>query len=309
MAAIKRSDLTSGILQEWLNRQVLKNLDKKVTFYQFGEKPTVQDGYNTIRWAKYTRLVATDVDTISTEGVYDTDTDFDASSVTATPTQYGIVVNLSDLTVENTVIPFLRGAAERIGVAMAEKIDTAIQAVLIGATNLKYGPTFARTYPTDVVSGDKVSGAAFAKWYAFLKDKNAPTFADGTYVAVMDPACIYDLMTDTTSMTGWLDVHKYSDPKSIYQGEIGKLFGIRVVENTNITTVSSDVTLHPIYVFGKGAYGVANWQKVQSQLLTSADKSDPLNLERKVGAKMAFGTTILEQNSLLVVEVAASSIS
>ena len=311
MASTATTDLTSGILQEWLNRKVLKNLDKKINFYQFGEKPIVQKGYNTLRWAKFTRLTASDVNTISTEGEDPTATAFNATSVTATPVQYGIKVDLSDLTVENTIIPFLKGAAERIGVAMAEKIDTAIQASLLaGASYVKYGPTGNRTYPTDVVAGDKLSGDALNYWFTYLKSKDVPTFADGSYIAIMDPATIYDLKSDTSTVTGWLEVSKYTpeNAKNIFQGEIGKLFGIRIVENTNITTVASSVTLHPVFIFGKGAYGVSKWQDVTTNLLTTADKSDPLNLKRIAGAKMAFGTTILEQKSLVVVEVAASSI-
>ena len=312
MATIARSDLNSGILQEWLNRKVLKNLDRKINFYQFGEKPIVQDGYNTLRWAKFTRLTASNVSEISTEGTAPSSVDFDATSVTATPTQYGIQVDLSDLTVENTVIPFLKGAAERIGVAMAEKIDTAIQASLVsGATYVKYGPKGERTYPTDVTSSDTITGAALNYWFTYLKNKNVPTFEDGSYVAIMDPSTIYDLKNDSSTTTGWLEVSKYTpeNAKNIFQGEIGKLFGIRIVENTNITTIASTVTLHPIFIFGKGAYGVSKWQDVTTSLLTQPDKSDPLNLHRIAAAKMAFGTTILEQESLVIVEVAATTIS
>ena len=309
---VKRSDLTSGILQEYLNRKTIENLDLTCRFAQFGEKPTVQEGYNTLRWAKFTRLTASNVSSISIEGTNPDGVAFDASSVTATPTQYGIVVKLTDLTISNTVIPFLKGAADRISVAMAEKIDTVIQASLLaGATNVKYGPTFARTYPTDVVATDVLTGPALAKWYAFLQSKGAIPFdADGSYVAIMDTACAYNLMVDSSSTGSWVDANKYSNATRIFNGEIGKLYGIRVVVSNNITTVNSIVTLHPVYVLGKGAYGVANWQNLE--ILISPDQpstANPLNLYRTAGAKVAFGTAVLQPDALLVVEVAASSIS
>ena len=310
---VKRSDLNVGILQEYLNRKTIENLDKTVKFVQFGEKPVVQDGYNTLRWAKFTRLDATNVTDISTttEGTNPDGVDFDATSVTATPTQYGIIVKLTDLTIANTVIPFLKGAAERAGVAMAEKIDTVIQASLLAnASNKKYGPKFDRTYPTDVVADDKLTGTALAKWYAFLKDKGAVPFdTDGSYVAIIDTACYYDLLSETAT-GGLIDTAKYATPEKIFSGEVGKLFGIRIVVSNNITTVNSSVTLHPCYVFGKGAYGVAEWQTVQT--LLSPDEpstANPLNLYRTVGCKCAFGTAILQQDALLIVHVAASSIS
>ncbi len=311
---VKRSDLNSGILQEYLNRKTIENLDKTCKFVQFGEKPVVQSGYNTIRWAKFTRLDATNVSDIS-EGTNPDGVDFDATSITATPSQKGIVVKLTDLTISNTVIPFLKGAAERIGVAMAEKIDSSIQATLLaGATNIKYGPTFNQTAENNVTGSDIATGAALAKWYAFLKDKGAHPFdGDGSYVAIIDVPTYYDLMSDT-STGSWIDTSKYATPNKIFAGEVGKLFGIRIVVSNNITThpntASTPVTMHPIYVFGKGSYGVANWQNMN--IMISPDQpstSNPLNLYRTVGAKVAFGSAILQQDALLIVEVAASDIS
>lgn len=311
---IARSDLTAGILQEYLNRKVIENLDLTCKFNQFGDKPTVQDGYNTIRWAKFTRLVAGDVDAI-TEGTNPAGTDFNATSVTCTPTQVGIVVKLTDLTISNTVIPFLKGATERIGVAMAEKVDIAIQASLLSgtghATNIKFGPAFERANVNLVVTTDLAYGAALAKWYAFLKNKGALPFdADGSYVVIIDVATYYDLMKDTAT-GGWIDVAKYAQPDQIFSGEVGKLFGIRIVVSNNITTVAGgSATCHPCYVFGKGAYGVANWQNVE--VLISPDTpttANPLNLFRTVGAKTAFGTAVLQDDAILIVEVAASTIT
>ena len=309
----KTSDLNAGILQEYLNRKTIDNLDLTCKFVQFGEKPTVQDGYNTIRWAKFTRLTASNVSAISTQGTNPDAVDFDATSVTATPSQYGCIVKLTDLTISNTVIPFLKGAAERIGVAMGEKIDIAIQASIIGAaTNLKFGPIFERAAATDVISTDKVTGAALAKWYAFLKDKGALPFdADGSYVAIISEQVAYDLKTDTAT-GGWIDTAKYATPDKIFAGEIGKLFGIRIVTSNNITTTTgtTDVTTYPCYVLGKGAYGVANWQNLEVLISPDAPSTaNPLNLYRSVGAKVAFGTQVLQDDALLIVEVAGTSIA
>ena len=309
----KTSDLNAGILQEYLNRKTIDNLDLTCKFVQFGEKPTVQDGYNTIRWAKFTRLTASNVSAISVQGTNPDAVDFDATSVTATPSQYGCIVKLTDLTISNTVIPFLKGAAERIGVAMGEKIDTAIQASIIGAaTNLKFGPTFERAAATAVISTDKATGAALAKWYAFLKDKGALPFdADGSYVAIISEQVAYDLKTDTAT-GGWIDTAKYATPDKIFAGEIGKLFGIRIVTSNNITTTSgtTGVTTYPCYVLGKGAYGVANWQNLEVLISPDAPSTaNPLNLYRSVGAKVAFGTQVLQDDALLIVEVAGTSIS
>ena len=57
MAANNRNDLTSsGILQEWLSRQFLENFNANLYFEQFAEKPDYPDGYETLRWAKFTSI-------------------------------------------------------------------------------------------------------------------------------------------------------------------------------------------------------------------------------------------------------------
>jgi len=310
---IGTGDLNSGILQEYLNRKTIANLDKTCKFVQFGEKPTVQDGYNTIRWAKFTRLTGTSGTAISTQGTNPASVDFDATSVTATPSQYGLVVKLTDLTISNTVLPFLKGAAERIGVAMGELIDTAVQASIIGtASNLKFGPAFSRASATAVISTDKASGIHLAKWYSFLKNKGALPFdADGSYVAIVSEEVAYDIKTGTAS-GGWIDTAKYAVPDKLFAGEIGKLHGIRIVTSNNITTTTgtTGVTTYPCYVIGKGAYGVANWQNLEMLISPDAPSTaNPLNLYRSIGAKVAFGTQVLQDDALLIVEVAGTSIS
>jgi N4-gp56 family major capsid protein len=128
-------------------------------------------------------------------------------------------------------------------------------------------------------------------------------------VAIIDVPTYYDLMSDTATGS-WIDTSKYSQPQQVFNAEVGKLFGIRIIVSNNITTVTSTVTLHPCYVFGKGAYGVATWQDLET--LISPDQPsthNPLNLYRTAGCKTAFGTAILQQDALLIVEVAASSIS
>ena len=60
-----------------------------------------------------------------------------------------------------------------------------------------------------------------------LKVQNAEP-VDDSFVGIIHPDCTYDLMRDSE----WMDVKAYSDPKDIYSGEIGRLYGVRFVETT-----------------------------------------------------------------------------
>lgn len=75
---------------------------------------------------------------------------------------------------------------------------------------------------TSKLSVDDVFRAA-----RFLKSQNAPKI-DGGYVAIVHPDVSYDLMRDEE----WTDVNKYSASGNIFNGEIGKIGGVRFVEST-----------------------------------------------------------------------------
>jgi len=80
---------------------------------------------------------------------------------------------------------------------------------------------------------------------AILKAANAPKI-NGDYVAIIHPYVAYDLMM--AAGDAWMDVHKYASPENIYNGEIGKLGGVRFVETTEAKIVSNGET-SPINIF------------------------------------------------------------
>ena len=59
--ALTRAELNAGVLQTWLNRQVIENLEPELYFYDAGKKPDTPAGYNTVGWAKFTKVDETSV--------------------------------------------------------------------------------------------------------------------------------------------------------------------------------------------------------------------------------------------------------
>jgi N4-gp56 family major capsid protein len=308
MPAINRNDLNSGVLQTYLKRQTLENLEPNLYFYKLGEKPMVEDGYNTIAWAKFTQIAASSVTvgTTSNDGVTPSETDFDATVISVSPVQYRIVVSLSDMVIERNVIGFLSGAAKEVGSAMARKIDAVIQTTVMAGDNVIYAGSASQR--TDLAATDVMTTGLLNKADALLQSRDVAKI-DGFYVAVIHPYQLFDLRA-ATAAGSWLDTSKYATPDKLFKGEIGAMFGVRIVISSHVQTFASTATVYPCLVLGKGAYGVGSFQSLKTYVTPAvASDSDPLAQRRKVGAKVAFGTLILDQDAMQRIETGATALA
>jgi N4-gp56 family major capsid protein len=307
MAAVTRNDLNSGVLQTYLNRTALEVFEPSLYFYKLGEKPMMQAGYNTIAWGKFDQVATSSVTTgtTSTDGVTPSDTAFNATVVSATPTQYRIVITLSDIVIEANVLGFVTGAAKAVGDAMARKIDAVIQTEVMAGSNVYYASSTQTR--VSLTTSDVLTVGLINKASAKLNSFDAPTY-DGMYVAVIHPYQLYDLRASTAAGS-WLDQSKYTTPDKLFKGEIGALFGVRVVVSSHVQTFSSSTTVYPALVIGKGAYGVAELQNLQVTLTPNVPSdSDPLAQRRKVGGKVAFAAKRLQENAMIRIETGATAL-
>lgn len=308
MAANNRSDLSgSGILQEWLERAFLRNFNAKLYFAQFAEAPINPEGYDTLRWAKFTAIAETAVTTGTTsdDGVTAPDTSIAVTSVTTTPVQYRIVCNLSDMLLADNPLPLLEKTAERVGYVLSLKIDSVIQTTIMAGSNVTYAGgrvSRATLTATDVLTVDLFNRAA-----AKLNSFDAPDFG-GYYLAVIHPFQLYDLRA-ATAAGSFIDVNKYVTNDKIFSGEIGALMQVRVLVSSHINTFASTTTVYPALVLGQQAYGLG-WRQRPQVFVTDMvpSDSDPTAQRRKVSAKAAFGVVRLQENAMVRIETGATAI-
>lgn len=171
------------------------------------------DGYNTIGWARFTKLNVSVATATLSDGITPNDTAFDATLVTTTPTQYGIVVRFADTLLKTAGINFITGAGKEIGENMGEIIDKVIQTEVMGGTNVTYCSTDHSSRVT-LDNTDLLIATYVDKASTKLKARSVPTF-NGYYMGIAHPYAIYDLREDTSS-TGWLEAHKYAQPQEIF---------------------------------------------------------------------------------------------
>lgn len=298
-------NLSWQLLQTWLDRTVLENFEPNLRFYDMWEKPARPAGYNTLAWTRCNKLTVTPTNATLTEWVTPDDVAINFTTISLTANQYGMYAIISDILEDVSPVPMVANAAKVIWANMARIIDEVIQGVLALGTNVIYAG--AATTRATIAATDLLTTTDLAKANAFLSTKAAPVFGDG-YIAVMHPNVLFDLQTGTAT-GAFLDLSKYTESGRalIVNGEVGKIFNVRVVTSSYIQTFSSTVTVYPTYVMWKGAYWVADLQGLRSYMVgDGASKSDPLAQRRYVWAKVAFNAIILQQDALVRIESASS---
>lgn len=298
-------NLSWQLLQTWLDRTVLENFEPNLRFYDMWEKPARPAGYNTLAWTRCNKLTVTPTNATLTEWVTPDDVAINFTTISLTANQYGMYAIISDILEDVSPVPMVANAAKVIWANMARIIDEVIQGVLALGTNVIYAGS-ATTRAT-IAATDLLTTTDLAKANAFLSTKAAPVFGDG-YIAVMHPNVLFDLQTGTAT-GAFLDLSKYTESGRalIVNGEVGKIFNVRVVTSSYIQTFASTVTVYPTYVMWKGAYWVADLQGLRSYMVgDGASKSDPLAQRRYVWAKVAFNAIILQQDALVRIESASS---
>ena len=169
-----------------------------------------------------------------TEGVTPNGQELYVNSMTATVSQYGGYVTTSDVLDMTALDPIVNEATKLIARQAGETLDTVTRDVVNAGTNVIYAagtgtaPTSrAALAYTSAHSNSNLTVADVKRAVRALKRQDAPTIA-GDYVGIIHPDVAFDLMADP----GWLDPKKYVDTDGIYSGEIGKLYGVRFIENT-----------------------------------------------------------------------------
>lgn len=301
-------------MKTYYSKYLIANAEPELYHDQFGQKhPIPKNGGKTIEFRKYSPLPK--AMTKLTEGVTPNGQKLDVSTITATIDQYGGYVTLSDLLMLTAIDNNMLQATELLGSQAGRTSDSITREVINAGTNVIYSQTSSVT-PTSrhtVTAACKLTVDDIRKARRLLRSMNAKPFADGYYVAIISPDTEYDLMSDPA----WVNASEYAGSTQIFNGEIGRLYGVRFVSTTEakifpVGTGSDDpvVPVHSTLVIGKDAYGVTELeggglQHIVKQL-GSGGTSDPLNQRATVGWKLSKVAEILVNAYMVRIESAAT---
>jgi len=247
-----------------------------------------------------------------TEGTNPTAIAWGATSYSTGPSQYGILVEVTDLLVHNSAIEVVTKATEQVRFALARLVDTCIQVIVNGGTNgvIYAGAATART---GLGAGDLITQSDMQKAYRNLASSNAAglkPFSGDYYAAVIHPMVEADLQ-ENTQTGGFLDVGRYSSVDDLRAGKMDTFRGIRYLRSAWQNYFNSTVDVFPTTVVGDQSFGWGFFQEPRAILRSDQDSNDPLALYTSIGGKVTLGATRFEDNvggqRIVRIESAASS--
>lgn len=143
-----------------------------------------------------------------------------------------------------------------------------------------------------------------------LKNMNAIPFENNLYKGIVHPTVSDQIRRDSTFPT-WM---AYSNLQAMTKGKLGVIERVDFEETSqsiysnvrasawNTGYTSGGGSLLGTLIFGKGAYGVTKLgaKDAKINVVTGADKSDPLNQRTYVGYKLAMAAKILNPSAGII---------
>ena len=297
-------------MQTYYNRELLRTFEPELVHLQFGDEYRMPMNNGLVMNMRKIVPLATDVDGAKlTEGQPGDGKSLAETEVTVQLEQYGEYARTTDkLDMAHLDLNILR-KTKLFADSGARTIDAVVREELATCSNVIYAN--GKTARNALTATDKLTTTELRKAVRTRKKAHAQTFG-GYYIAIVGPDTYYDLQDDEA----FVAVSRYQDKEAVYTGEIGRLFGVRIVQSTeakifeNAGASSADVA--SIIVLGQYAYGYTSWKGAKPRVIVkpvgSAGTNDPLDQISTIGWKMdGFGVKMLQPEYAVRIECGFSA--
>ena len=295
----------SAEMKTFYDKNLIRLAEPAMIHDQFGQKRPIPGGNGkVIEFRKFNALPAVPADRLLVEGITPDGQNYGVTAMTAQVNQYGGYITTTDMlnltAYDNNMQEIMKLLASQAG----RVSDTITRDILQAGTNVMYAG--GRSARADLTSADILTIEDIKKAVRLLKRVNAETIS-GSYVAIVHPDVVYDLMQDSE----WIDANQYAGSGAIFNGEIGKMYGVRFVENTQAKIIKpSSLPIYGTLVLAANAFGVTsiNGGGIETivKQLGSGGTADPLNQRATAGWKLNKTAKILTQEYMVRIESAAS---
>lgn len=309
----------ANLIPQYYERQLLEVLRKKTRFYNFGiRNDMMQNNGKSITWNRPTKL---DEGYVIGEGITPSNQSLATTQVSALIRQFAGVASFTDLADLTTINDMGEMAITELADSAARTIDSVIQEEITThtapASVVFYIKQSAQQYysskataPSVVSGGSKMAVSDVRKVAFALRAQDVEPLQGTDYVAITSPNVVETLESDSN----WANYHIYTEKgiDNVYNGEVGRIYGVRFFTTTNIRVSAGSSTgaanvqvdapsagreealVHATFMFGRGFYGITELDGgIKYFSHTAADKSDPINVKRIYGWKANFIAKVL----------------
>lgn len=282
------ADLTPE-MKDYYNTLLLKLMQANLVHTQFGKKDSIpKNGGRTILYRMYSAFPA--VTSALEEGITPNGVPLKVTEINKTLEEFGAYTTLSDTLILTAIDDNIKEATEKHADNAVLTLDRIARKELNASTNVVYAAKdgVRATSRGQLTAEHTLTYNDVAYMATMLKRNNAPTI-DGSYIAIVHPDVAQDIMLDER----WIDVQKYKNPESVYNGEIGKLHNVRFIESTEALCVKEGASACGVYstiFLGRDAYHVIDVGGAGVEIIVkpagSSGSADPLNQRSTVGWKI-----------------------
>lgn len=301
------SALSAGV-QTYYNRELLRTFEPNLVHLQFGDEHRMPPHSGLVMNMRKLIPLETNTKALS-EGDPGESVMLAETEVTVQLQQYGEYARCTDkLDLTHLDMDIMR-RTKLFGDAGARSIDAVVREELAKCANVIYAG--GKASRAELTAADKLTSRELRKAVKTLKKNHAQTFG-GYFVAIIGPDTMYDLQEDEA----FVKVSQYQDKENIYTGEVGRLFGVRLVETTEAKIFegagASGADVASVIVLGQYAYGVTSLKGAKPRVIVkpagSAGTADPLDQISTVGWKMdGFGAKLLQPEYAVRIECGFSA--
>ena len=352
---VTTSTTLTNQFQNYFSKELLSIVTQETILDQFGMKAPIpkNNGNKAISMFRFGAPSIGSVQSLS-EGTAIASANYRAlalNKLDKSLAQYGQVIGLTDILRATDLFNSLQQATKTSGLDMALWVDSVIRNTLIGSNLTSSGSsigsaaegggtfdnsdacntaagsggikvygnpatlttqTFSALNSDTTAANTTMTASAVLDSMTRLKRNRAPLI-NGGYVLATDPRVARDLMRDSD----WLNASNYGNKgQPFYKGEVGSIYGCRVVNQTNsfVSTGSGTAADEFVYqataaggglavskdiiasfFFGNEAFGIPALTgddplSPKIVITDTPDKSDPLNQLVTVGVKLYFAT-------------------
>jgi len=221
-------------MKTFYDKNLLMNAKPKLVHNQFGQKRPIPAGSGkNIAFRKYSPLPK--ATTPLSEGVTPTGKKLTVTEITATIAQYGDYVAISDVLKTTAIDNNIVEATELLGDQAGDTIDVITREILNAGTSVQYGDgsvlsrKLLTAFDSTYANNDYFNCATIRRAMLTLRNNNAQPVEGGDFVTIISPEMEFSLKSDTE----WKESVKYQNSEKLFNGEIGKYDGCRVIVSTN----------------------------------------------------------------------------